>query len=211
MNQQIQKLIERYPALKVCKTDIETACEQLVECFAQGGKLLLCGNGGSCADSDHIAGELLKGFLKKRPLSKEEQTLMRKNCPALEEETLIKLQKGLPAIPLTTMTALFTAFCNDVDPDLVYAQQVLALGKPGDILLGISTSGNAKNVAAAVNTAKSLGLKTLALTGEKGGLLKTLADITIAVPAVETYQVQELHLPVYHCLCAAVEEHFFQV
>ena len=211
MNEYLELLIQRYPTLTACREDIRAACEALIACYEAGGKLLLCGNGGSCADSDHIAGELLKGFLKKRPLSVEEREAMREKCPEIDEAMLTQLQKGLPAIPLTNMAALFTAFCNDVDPELVYAQQVLALGKPGDILIGISTSGNAKNVATAARLAKATGLTVIALTGGTGGTLKTLSDIAIVVPATETYQVQELHLPTYHCLCATVEEHFFKV
>ena len=209
VNTHIELLMQRYPVLSVCRVDIEAACENLISCYEQEGKLLLCGNGGSCADSDHIAGELLKGFLKKRPLSAEQIASMQASCPTLSPHLLEKLQGGLPAIPLTAMAAMFTAFCNDVDPELVYAQQVLALGKPGDVLIGISTSGNAKNVAAAAKVAKGLGATVIGLTGRDGGVLKELADICICVPETETYKVQELHLPAYHCLCAAVEEHFF--
>lgn len=209
MNTHIELLMQRYLALEACRTDIEAAVGALIACYEQGGKLLLCGNGGSCADSDHIAGELLKGFLKKRPLSAEQATSMKASCPALSSHLLKKLQGGLPAIPLTAMTALFTAFCNDVDPELVYAQQVLALGKPGDVLIGISTSGNAKNVAAAAKVAKGLGVTVIGLTGRDGGVLKEVADICVCVPETETYKVQELHLPVYHCLCLMLEEYFF--
>ncbi len=209
MDKHIELLIERYPALAVCRTDVEAACKMLISCFERGGKLLICGNGGSCADSDHISGELLKGFLKKRPISAEQRMSMTGKCPELEPEMLDKLQGGLPAIPLTAMSALFTAFCNDVDPALVYAQQVMALGRPGDVLIGISTSGNAKNVAAAAKVAKGIGMSVLGLTGKGGGKLAELSDVAIRVPETETYRVQELHLPVYHCLCAAAEEHFF--
>ena len=210
MNTHVELLIQQNPVLEACRADIEKAIAALIACYEQGGKLLLCGNGGSCADCDHITGELMKGFLKKRPLSASEQAVMREKCPELETDTLKKLQKGLPAVPLTSMAALFTAFCNDVDPALVYAQQVLALGKPGDVLLGISTSGNAQNVAAAAKVARALGIPVIGLAGEKGGMLAALADIAVRVPETETYRVQELHLPVYHCLCAAVEEHFFK-
>ncbi len=205
----LELLTQRYPALAVCEDALRAACEAVIACYTAGGKLLMCGNGGSCADSDHIAGELLKGFLKMRPLSDEQIAGMQEKCPALDTETAKKLQGGLPAIPLTAMAALFTAFCNDVDPALVYAQQVLAMGKPGDVFIGISTSGNATNVAAAAKVAKAQGLTVIGLTGEKGGALRELADICIRVPETETYKVQELHLPVYHCLCATVEEHFF--
>lgn len=210
MNNHVEDVLRRYPTLAVCEEAITTAIQAVAACYENGGKLLLCGNGGSCADSDHIAGELLKGFLKKRPLSAEQVEAMQMACPELEPDLLEKLQGGLPAIPLTAMAALFTAFCNDVDPELVFAQQVLALGRTGDVLIGISTSGNAKNVAAAAKVAKGLGMTVIGLTGRNGGTLRELSDICICVPETETYKVQELHLPVYHCLCAAVEEHFFK-
>ena len=205
----IDELLERYPALEVCREEIENAAEELCACFARGGKLLICGNGGSAADAIHIAGELLKGFLKKRPLSPEKKEAMRRASPGIPEETLSGLQEGLPAIPLPEESALLTAFGNDVDPVLAYAQGVNALGKPGDVLLAISTSGNAENCLAAVLTAKGLGIRTVALTGEGGGRLGKAADLAIRVPEKETFKVQELHLPVYHALCAAAEERFF--
>ena len=210
MDKYVDLLIQRYPQLRICQAQMEEAVSALIACYTQEGKLLLCGNGGSCADGDHIAGELMKGFLKKRPLPEAKREAMQGKCSALDTEMLENLQGGLPAIPLTAMAALFTAFCNDVDPELVYAQQVLALGKPGDVLIGISTSGNAKNVAAAAKVAKGLGMTVIGLTGQHGGALKELSDICVCVPETETYQVQELHLPVYHSLCAAVEEHFFE-
>lgn len=210
MNNHVEDVLRRYPTLAVCEEAMTTAIQAIAACYENGGKLLLCGNGGSCADSDHIAGELLKGFLKKRPLSAEQVEAMQMACPELEPGLLDKLQGGLPAIPLTAMAALFTAFCNDVDPELVFAQQVLALGRTGDVLIGISTSGNAKNVAAAAKVAKGLGMTVIGLTGRNGGTLRELSDICVCVPETETYKVQELHLPVYHCLCAAVEEHFFK-
>lgn len=209
MSKYVELLIQRFPELESCYAQIENVVATWIACYTQGGKLLLCGNGGSCADGDHIAGELMKGFLKMRPLSEEKRADMQKKCATLGADMLDKLQGGLPAIPLTSMTALFTAFCNDVDPELVYAQQVLALGKPGDVFVGISTSGNAKNVASAAKVAKGIGMTVVGLTGREGGALKELADICICVPETETYRVQELHLPVYHALCADVEEHFF--
>lgn len=206
----LNELLTRYPALASCKEDIEAATAALIACYTAGGKLLLCGNGGSCADSDHIVGELMKGFLKKRPLPAEKKAEMRANCSTIDEDTLDKLQAGLPAVSLCGITALNTAFCNDVDPDLIYAQSVLALGKKGDVLIAISTSGNAKNVALAAKTAKAVGMQVIALSGKTGGLLRDLSDITVCVPAAETFKIQELHLPVYHYICAAVEEHFFK-
>ena len=205
-----QKLLTRYPALESCAGEIEKAKDMLIACYGRGGKVLLCGNGGSAADCEHIVGELMKGFLSKRPISSRQKAVMQERCPDLCEEMLDKLQLGLPAISLPGLTALNAAFCNDVDPELIYAQSVLALGKPGDILLGLSTSGNAKNVCAAAKVAKGLGLTVIGLTGESGGQLKLLSDTAICVPETETYKIQELHLPVYHYICAAVEQHFFE-
>ena len=209
MNEYIELMISRYPQLSSCADAVERSYEALINCFSNGGKLLLCGNGGSCADCGHISGELLKGFLKKRPLSDTDKSEMITKCPELDDVMLSKLQKGLPAIPLTDFSALSSAFCNDVDPELTYAQLTLALGRPGDVIICISTSGNAKNVSAAAKVAKSIGITVIGLTGEKGGALRGLSDILINVPETETYKVQELHLPVYHCICAAVESHFF--
>ena len=211
MNTVVLSLIERCPALQVCREELQKAVELLCEAYANGGKLLLCGNGGSCADAQHIAGELMKGFLKKRPLTGEQKASMQRNYSELDESVLNKLQQALPAVVLSDATALNSAFANDVDPHLVYAQQVLGLGAAEDVLVCLSTSGNAKNVVEAAKIAKSIGLPVVALTGLSGGKLKEIADVCITVPAVETYQVQELHLPVYHCLCAAVEARFFEV
>ena len=205
-----QKLLTRYPTLRCCAGEIEKAKDMLIASYESGGKVLLCGNGGSAADCDHIVGELMKGFLSKRPLSDRQKATMLKRCPDIHEEMLGKLQMGLPALSLAGLTALNTAFCNDVEPELIYAQSVLALGKPGDIFIGLSTSGNAKNVCAAAKVAKGLGLAVIGLTGESGGQLKNLSDVTICVPECETFKIQELHLPVYHYICAAVEKHFFE-
>ena len=206
----LNELIERYPALSEIKDDITKATEEIIACYENGGKVLLCGNGGSCADCDHIAGELMKGFLKKRPLSVPKKEELTNNEPSLDDEFLSKLQCGLPAVSLPSMTAPNSAFANDVDPDLIYAQGVLVLGKAGDILIGISTSGNSKNVCAAAKIAKATGCKVIGLTGCKGGELKEYADVCICVPESETFKIQELHLPVYHCICAMVEEYFFE-
>lgn len=194
--------IERYPILEASKEDILAAVDAISQMYENGGKLLLCGNGGSAADCEHISGEFLKGFLKKRPYEKGELDL--------EDEVLLKLQKGIPAIPLTSLSSSLSAFNNDVDPDLNYAQLVQALGATGDVFLGISTSGNAKNVALAAKCANAKGLITIGLTGKKGGLLKDICDISIKVPETETYKIQELHLPVYHAICAQVEANFFE-
>ncbi len=199
---QIDKIINENPALAPCKEAMERIATAIVEMHKSGGKLLLCGNGGSAADCEHISGELLKGFLSKRPLPKDA-------LPGLEDEIREKLQRGIGAVPLTSLSALGTAFANDVDPALSFAQAVLALGQRADVVLGISTSGNAKNVAAALAVAKAMGLKTVALTGEHGGKLKKIADVTLAVPETETYKVQQLHLPAYHAICAEAERVLF--
>lgn len=204
----IDLCIKRHPELAVCREDIQAATEMLIACFENDGKLLICGNGGSSADAEHIVGELMKGFLKKRLIPEEKRLKMCKNAPQVAE-LLDNLQEGLPAIPLPSLTGLNSAYCNDVDPSMIYAQSVLALVKPGDILLGISTSGNSQNVVNAALIAKALGITVITLTGESGGKLRDVSDVCIRVPATETYQVQELHLPVYHALCAAVEEYFF--
>ena len=207
----INELINSYPSLASCREDIEDAIAAMIECYENGGKILLCGNGGSCADCDHIVGELMKGFLKARPLDEEKKKTMTALCPALDDTLLSGLQCGLPTISLTSFTALNTAFCNDENPELIYAQALLGLAKPGDILIGISTSGNARNVNAAAKIALGLGMKVISMTGKNGGSLAELATISIKAPETETFKTQELHLPIYHCLCACVEEHFFKM
>ena len=205
----LNELLKRYPQLTECREQIENSTKVIIDCYKNGGKLLLCGNGGSCADCDHIVGELMKGFLKLRPLSEEKKTEMKNNCDLVDDEILCKLQGGLPAISLPSITALNSAFCNDVDPELVYAQPLMALANENDVLIGISTSGNSKNVYGAVKVAKALGIKVIGLTGKTGGKLKETADICICAPETETYKIQELHLPVYHYICACVEQFFF--
>lgn len=205
----MKDLIKRYPVLEVCKGEVAAACDELENCFKRGGKLLLCGNGGSAADCDHIVGELTKGFISKRPLSAAKKAKMKEQFPTISDSTLKLLQDALPAISLPSVTSLCSAFSNDVEPELIYAQGVLALSKPNDVLIAISTSGNSRNVLRAAEVARALGVTVIALTGNGGGLLLEVSDICICVPECETYKVQELHLPVYHYLCAAVEEHFF--
>ena len=204
------ELMKRYPALDQCGEDIKAAVSAIVACYEAGGKVMLCGNGGSAADCDHIVGELMKGFLKLRPVSDEAREQMKKASPELDDELIGKLQCGLPAIALPYISALNSAFCNDVDPELIYAQSLFALAKRGDVLIAMSTSGNAKNVFAAVKVARALGVTVIGLTGSKGGKLFEHSDICIRVPENETFKIQELHLPVYHYICAAVEEHFFK-
>lgn len=211
MDRFVEELVERYAPLAECAGSVQKALDTLIASFEKGGKLLICGNGGSAADAGHIAGEMMKGFLKKRPISEENKREMRKKNPDVPEDILDKLQVGLPAIALTDATVVTSAFCNDVDPAYMFAQQVLALGKPEDVLIAISTSGNSVNVDAAVQTAKALGIPVIGLTGARDCKLAKTADIPICVPATETYKIQEYHLPVYHVLCAATEEHFFRV
>lgn len=207
----IDQLIERYPSLSVCKTQIEDAANVLIESFKNGGKLLVAGNGGSCADSDHITGELLKSFVKKRIPSEEFIESIKKIDSDTGDYLSDKLQGSLPAIALTNNTALMTASLNDVDGNVMFAQQVNGYGAKNDVFLGISTSGNSKDIIYPTVVAKSKGLKTIALTGKNGGKLKELADICIVVPQNETFMIQELHLPVYHALCLEVEEYFWKV
>jgi D-sedoheptulose 7-phosphate isomerase len=198
----LTNLLQRRPELALAENSIGLAYAALRQCFRSGGKVLLCGNGGSAADADHWAGELLKGFCHDRPLSKKERGSLR---PAIAR----KLQGALPAIPLTSFPAAGTAFGNDVDPDLAYAQLTSALGRRGDVLVGLSTSGNAKNVCAAAEVARAKGMRVIALTGARGGKLKGLSDVCIRAPSAETYRAQEYHLPIYHCLSLMLEEEFF--
>ena len=206
----INELVNRYPILGEVRDDIEMVYKTIVECYENGGKVLIVGNGGSAADADHIVGELMKGFLKERPVSEEMKAAMMEIDPVRGEALAKNLQGGLPTISLTAHTALNTAFANDRDPVMIYAQQVNGYGNPGDVFLGISTSGNAENVLYAAVTAKAKGLKVLALTGKDGGKLAKIADASIIIPVQETYKIQELHLPVYHALCLMLEDHFYE-
>lgn len=205
----IDLLIKRYPALKSCADDIKKAYKVLEECYEHDGKLLIAGNGGSAADSEHIAGELMKRFQSPRPVPAEFAEKLRSLDPVLGAELAKNLEQGLMAIPLVAHEALSTAYINDVDGLGVFAQQLYGFGRPGDVFLGISTSGNSKNVMNAAVVAKALGMKVVGLTGAKGGELAQLADVAVKVPETETYRIQELHLPVYHCLCLMLEDHFF--
>ena len=209
MNKQIEILIERSPELSICAEDIEAAFEYIKTCYENGGKLLVAGNGGSAADSEHIVGELMKGFKKARKLSSEQQENLKVVNEELGSVLAENLQGALPAIALDGHPALTTAYMNDCEPLLCFAQQVNGYGKKEDVLLGISTSGNSKNVLYAATVAKAKGMKVIGLTGQKDSKLKDLADVTIQVPQTETYMIQELHLPVYHCLCLMLEEQFF--
>lgn len=205
----LDELTERYPVLEAVKEEVKRAYEILEECYASGGKLLVAGNGGSCADAEHIVGELMKGFVKRREVPKEMAEHFKAADPVRGKVLADQLQGCLTAIALTGHAGLSTAFLNDVDGELIYAQQTYGYGRPGDVLLGISTSGNAKNVMYAVTAAKAIGMKTIGLTGKDGGELKKAADVSIVVPEKETFKIQELHLPVYHALCLMLEERFF--
>ena len=201
----VNELVERYSALTPIKADVEAAVEKIVESYKKGGKVLLCGNGGSASDSDHVAGELLKGFLMKRePIGEELDALK-----AELSEDAVKLQRGIPAIPLPQLSGVLSAFANDVDPSLVYAQLVYALGNKNDVLMAFSTSGNSVNIVKAAKCARAKGILVISLTGEKGGKLLGESDICLRAPDSETFKVQEYHLPIYHAICAEVEYELF--
>ena len=209
MEEQLNTLIERYPKLIVCKEDIKKAYELLETAFCNGRKLLVCGNGGSASDSEHIVGELMKEFKLKRKVYSDHAAALKEIDFELGQVLADNLQGALPAISLTGHSSLQTAFMNDAMPELVFAQQVNGYGKPGDVFLGISTSGNSENVLYAAVNAKAKGLKVIGLTGAKENKLMKYTDVCIRVPETETYKIQELHLPVYHYLCLMLEEHFF--
>ena len=198
------ELITRYPLLAPCKDEIKQAADLIIKTFKNGNRLYICGNGGSAADAEHIVGELMKGFLKKRPLTE-------KQIATFEDKQLARgLMQGLPAVSLHSQTAFFTAFLNDEDPSLLYAQALYALGKKDDVLLAISTSGNSKNVVNAAKTARAIGCNVISLVGTKECKLDSLSNIVIHADHTDTYRIQELHLPIYHFLCATVEDYFFK-
>ena len=205
----IQQLITRYPLLDCIKGDINSAFNILADSFSCGGKLLIAGNGGSSADAEHIVGELMKSFVKKRKLPGDFIDSIKKVDTEIARYLEGNLQPGLPAISLVGHASINTAAINDIDGNITFAQQLYGYGKEGDVFLGISTSGNAKNVCNAAVTAKAKKIKVIALTGCTGGELQRLADVSIVVPETETYKIQELHLPVYHCLCLMLEDRFF--
>jgi len=207
---EINALLYNYPELLICKKDILSAFELLKNCHAEGGLVMTCGNGGSAADAGHIVGELMKGFKLKRALTGEERSILKENFPDKGDYLADNLQHAIPAISLPEQISLTTAFINDIDPEMVYAQQVFGYGKKGDVLIALSSSGNSPNVVNACKVARAFGIRTLGLTGKTGGEMADICDITIRVPAQETYRVQEYHLPVYHTLCAMVETAFFQ-
>mgnify|MGYP000696732426 FL=1 len=205
----IDTLINRYPNLIVCKDSVIKAYEILEESYSKGGKLLVCGNGGSASDSEHIVGELMKEFKLKRKVYAAQAEIMKTIDLELGTTLAEHLQGALPAITLTAHSSLITAFMNDSEPVLVFAQQVNGYGNPEDVFMGISTSGNSANVLYAAITAKARGLKVIGLTGAKENRLMKFADVCICVPETQIYKIQELHLPVYHCLCLMLEDKFF--
>lgn len=209
MTEHVDLLVKRYPCLEVCRQDIITAYNILEEAYASGRKLLVAGNGGSASDSEHIVGELMKEFKLKRKIYAAQAERLKDIDEKMGEMLSEHLQGSLPAISLVGEPSLTTAFMNDAVPVLIFAQQVNGLGTAGDVFLGISTSGNSKNVLYAAVAAKSKGLKVIGLTGEKENQLMKFSDVCIRVPETETYKIQELHLPVYHCLCLMLEERFF--
>ena len=209
LERHIDLLIERYTVLETCRQDLIDAYLVMEECYEHDGKLLIAGNGGSAADSEHIAGELMKRFKTPRPVTPEFAEKL-KEIDAVRGADLAKnLERGLMAIPLVAHEALSTAYINDLDGLGVFAQQLFGFGRKGDVFLGISTSGNSKNVMSATVVARALGIKVIGLTGAKGGELASVADVAVKVPEIETYMIQELHLPVYHCWCLMLEDRFF--
>lgn len=209
LSQHIDLLMERYPKLKSVRQEIIDAYLLMEECYENGGKLLIAGNGGSAADSEHIAGELMKRFKILRPVSDEYADKLRKADPVRGLELAKNLEQSLIAIPLVAHEALTTAYINDVDGQGVFAQQLFGYGRKGDVFLGISTSGNSKNIMNATVVARASGIKVIGLTGAKGGELAKVADVVVKAPETETYMIQELHLPIYHCWCLMLEDRFF--
>ena len=209
MKERFALLLKRYPVLKPCEKELSAALDLLVAAYRAGNKLLVCGNGGSAADSEHLVAELMKGFLKRRTISPADMARFETASATDGKAIALRLQGALPAISLASPVSLLTAIANDIDFEMIFAQQVYGLGRSGDVLLGISTSGNSRNVSNAVIVAKGLGLGTIVLTGRSGGALAPLADVSIKVPADDIAEIQELHLPVYHWLSTELEETFF--
>lgn len=209
LEKHIDLLVSRYPSLQSIRDVIIDAYLIMEECYLQGGKLLIAGNGGSAADSEHIAGELMKRFKTPRPVSLEFANRLKQIDPERGTELAKNLECGLMAIPLVAHEALTTAYINDVDGLGVFAQQLFGYGRARDVFLGISTSGNSKNIMNATVVARALGIKVIGLTGENGGELAKVADVAVKAPETETYMIQELHLPIYHCWCLMLEDKFF--
>jgi len=204
-SKELERVFEHYPELEICKSEIVRAFQVMNQCHNNGGLIMTCGNGGSAQDAGHIVGELMKGFKLKRPINEEDSLKIKNQFPQFGDYLVNHLQGAIRSVSLVDQAGLSTAFINDISADMVYAQQVYGYGKPGDVLIGISTSGNSKNVVNACMIAKSLGITTIGFTGRYAGKMEGICDILIRVPADETYRVQEYHLPVYHALCAMVE------
>ena len=209
LKKHIDLLMKRYPSIASCKQDIINAYLIMEECYEHDGKLLIAGNGGSAADSEHIAGELMKRFKTPRPVTPGMAEKLKQIDPVRGEDLAKNLERGLMAIPLVAHEALSTAYINDVDGLGVFAQRIFGFGREGHVFLGISTSGNSKNVMSATVVARALGIRVIGLTGAKGGELAEVADVIVRVPETETYMIQELHLPIYHCWCLMLEDKFF--
>lgn len=209
LKKHVELLINRYQALESIKEQIIDGYLIMEECYRNGGKLLIAGNGGSATDSEHIAGELMKRFKNPRPVSKEFAKQLQEVDPIRGSELAKNLERGLMAIPLVAHEALSTAYINDVDGLGVFAQQLFGYGRFGDVFLGISTSGNSENIMNATVVARALGIKVIGLTGARGGELATVADVCVKAPETETYMIQEYHLPIYHCWCLMLEDKFF--
>jgi len=205
----LNQLCERYQVLTGLKKSIGEAAGMIIDCYSGGGKLLVCGNGGSSSDSEHIVGELMKSFESARPLGAGIKEQLIKISSSRGNYLSQKLESGLPAISLSAHTALTTAICNDTDADLVFAQQVIVYGREKDILLGLSSSGNSQNIVDACITARALNLKVIGVTGITGGKMKDYCDILLNVPEKRTAYVQELQLPLLHTLCLIIENHFY--
>lgn len=210
VKKELNDLIKRYPSLEVCKKDIEKAYLMLEKAYDNNRKLLIAGNGGSAADSEHMAGELMKRFKINRKIDKKLSDKLKSIDRQRGQRLSKNLEMPLRAVPLTSHIAITTAYMNDADATGVFAQQMLGFGDKGDVFLAISTSGNSENIISACVVAKALGIKIIGLTGQKDSLLNKYADVCIKVPETETYKVQELHLPVYHCLCLMLESNYFK-
>jgi phosphoheptose isomerase len=205
----LNEMIRRYPGLESCKTDIGKACRAIIECYARRGKLLLCGNGGSCSDADHVVGELMKSFEKRRPIGDDLDRRLRSASADRGVFIAERLQGALPAISLNAHASLYSAISNDMDASLVFAQQIAGYGKKDDVLIAMSTSGNSRNIIDAVITASAMGMTVIGMTGESGGKMGSYCDIMIRVPSERTAVVQEFHRPIYHAICRIVENRFF--
>ncbi len=206
----LDKLVEKYPELDSCRPAIRRAYELLKRTYSRGGQVLICGNGGSAADSEHIVGELMKGYLSKRPIPAATRRRLVAAFPDHGDYLADHLQGALPALSLVSQTSLLTAYANDVAPDMVFAQQVYGYGKRGDCVIGLSTSGRSANITNALQVARALGLTTIGFTGKRGGTLPQVCDVTICVPWDSTADIQERHMAVYHALCAMLEQEFFK-